>query len=263
MIAFKLFFIALLAVSAFMLLLWLIHLSIKNAGIIDVGWTLGIGFCALIYFFLGDGYFPRKMLVTAMAMFWSLRLGFYILFDRVIGRGEDPRYQELRKVKGWITSGNFILFFLFQAFLSAIFSLAFLFPAVNLNPQLSLPEAAGIVMWFIAFNGEALADRQLKQFKANPANKGKVCNAGLWKYSRHPNYFFEFLIWVSFALFALASPWGFLALSAPALIFYFLFKVTGIPATEAQSLRSKGEVYREYQRTTSVFVPWFPKRKGS
>jgi steroid 5-alpha reductase family enzyme len=101
-----------------------------------------------------------------------------------------------------------------------------------------------------------VADQQLKRFRQDPANKGKVCQTGLWNYSRHPNYFFEWLVWVAFFLAAAATPLGWLTVYCPALMLYFLFRVTGIPATEEQSIRTKGEAYREYQRTTSVFVPW-------
>ena len=102
---------------------------------------------------------------------------------------------------------------------------------------------------------------QLQGFKKDPANRGKTCRAGLWSYSRHPNYFFEWLIWVSFFIFASASPYGWISIVCPVLIFYFLFKVSGIPATEAQALRTKGDDYRDYQRTTSAFFPWFPKNR--
>ena len=106
---------------------------------------------------------------------------------------------------------------------------------------------------------EALADAQMKRFKAAPANRGQVCQVGLWRFSRHPNYFFEALIWVGFALFALGSPHGWIALSCPVLMLYFLLKVTGIPLTEEYAVKSKGAAYREYQRTTSAFIPWFHK----
>jgi steroid 5-alpha reductase family enzyme len=119
--------------------------------------------------------------------------------------------------------------------------------------------AAGV--WLISMIGEAIADQQLNAFKKKPENKGKTCREGLWKYSRHPNYFFDWQLWVAYAVFALASPWGWLGLISPALILYFLLSVTGIPATEAQALRSRGNEYREYQRTTNSFVPWFPKKE--
>lgn len=253
--------LALGAASSLMLILWLIHLRIKNVGIIDVGWVTAIVFCALVYFFLANGYWPRKIVVTAMVLFWGLRLGGYILFTRVIAKPEDPRYGEFRKAGGWITWGNFFLFFQFQALIAFVFSLSFIFADMNSAPQLSIFESIGLVLWFIAVNGEALADKQLHQFKQSSQSKGKTCRLGLWKYSRHPNYFFEWLIWVSFFIFSLGSPFGFIAIISPALILFFLFKVTGIPATEAQSLKTKGDDYREYQRTTSAFFPWFPKRQ--
>jgi steroid 5-alpha reductase family enzyme len=108
-------------------------------------------------------------------------------------------------------------------------------------------------------SGEAIADRQLKEFKKNTANKGKVCDRGLWNYSRHPNYFFQLLIWIAVFLFAMGSPEGQFAIVSPLIIGYLLFKVTGIPMAEEQSLRTKGEKYKEYQRSTSVFIPWFKK----
>ena len=108
--------------------------------------------------------------------------------------------------------------------------------------------------------GETAADRQLEKFREDPSQRGRTCRAGLWRYSRHPNYFFEWLMWMAYALFAIGSPpWGWLTLGCPAVMLYLLFKVTGIPATEAQALRSRGDDYRQYQQTTNIFVPWFPK----
>ena len=115
-------------------------------------------------------------------------------------------------------------------------------------------------MWVIALIGESLADKQLERFKADKSNAGKVCTEGLWKYSRHTNYFFEWMMWVGLFTYSTASPFGWLAVISPVLMFYFLWHVTGIAATEEQSLRSKGEAYRQYQQTTSAFFPWFPKK---
>ncbi|MBC7864198.1 MAG: DUF1295 domain-containing protein [Bacteroidia bacterium] len=117
-----------------------------------------------------------------------------------------------------------------------------------------------IVLWFLCICGEGLSDLQLKLFKKDPANKGKVCQKGLWNYSRHPNYFFQLMIWVSVLIFALGSKYGWIAVVCPLSIGYLIFKVTGIPMTEEQALRSKGEAYKEYQRTTSAFIPWFKKK---
>jgi steroid 5-alpha reductase family enzyme len=129
-------------------------------------------------------------------------------------------------------------------------------PAAAIRPL----EWLGLAIWIAGLAGESVADRQLARFKADAQNRGRVCEAGLWRYSRHPNYFFEWTIWVAYATFALASPpWGYAALAMPALMLHFLFNVTGVRATEAQALRSKGEAYREYQRRTSAFVP-LPRR---
>jgi steroid 5-alpha reductase family enzyme len=121
-------------------------------------------------------------------------------------------------------------------------------------------EWAGAALWLIAISGEALSDAQLSWFKRSPANRGQVCDAGLWRYSRHPNYFFEWLIWVSYFLFASAAPWGWVSILSPACILFLLLRVTGIPATEEQSVRSKGDLYRRYQERTSAFVPLPPKK---
>jgi steroid 5-alpha reductase family enzyme len=121
-------------------------------------------------------------------------------------------------------------------------------------------EYAVAIVWAISILGEAIADAQLKRFKSKPENKGKVCDAGLWNYSRHPNYFFESMIWVGYFLVSLNADYGWVGVLSPITIILLLFRVTGIPMTEEQALRSKGDAYKEYQRTTSVFVPWFKKK---
>jgi steroid 5-alpha reductase family enzyme len=187
----------------------------------------------------------------------------YLLVSRVIGQPEEGRYQHLRRI--WAPRENlkFLIFFQFQAFLDVVLSVPLLLPSVNPRSGLLALEIAAVGLFVAAFAGELLADTQLKRFKDDPTNRGRVCDAGLWRYSRHPNYFFEWLIWVAFAVFALPSPYGWIALSGPALILYFLLRVTGIPATEAQAIRSKGDAYRRYQDTTSAFVPWPPRRRPS
>ncbi|HME13159.1 MAG TPA: DUF1295 domain-containing protein [Candidatus Acidoferrum sp.] len=246
-------------VAAFMLLLWAAHLLIKNAAIVDVGWAAGLGILAIYYAGAGPGYVQRKWMIAAMAGIWSLRLALHLLFDRVIGKPEEGRYLQLRKE--WKTNipVRFLFFFEFQALLDVVLSIPFLLACLNTRAALGIAEFIGAGIWFVAMGGEALADHQLKNFKSIPGNKGKTCEVGLWKYSRHPNYFFEWLIWIGYAIFAIASPWGFVGILAPVLILYFLLGLTGIPATEAQALRSRGNEYREYQRRTSAFVPWFPK----
>lgn len=247
------------SVCGLMLLLWLIHLPMRNAAIVDAGWAGGLALLGAIYAVVGGGYPPRALLVASMALLWGLRLALYLLFTRVIGHPEEGRYVQLRREWGGNLPLKFLAFFQFQALLCILLSIPFLVAALNAQPRLAFHEYAAVALWLAAFLGELFADRQLHVFKANPANRSQTCRAGLWRYSRHPNYFFEWLIWVAFALFAIGSPYGYLALVSPILILFFLFRVTGIPATEAQALRTKGDDYRQYQQTTSAFVPWFPR----
>jgi steroid 5-alpha reductase family enzyme len=248
-------------VAAMMLVLWVIHLLIRNAAIVDVGWAAGLAILAIFYAVAGPGYHARKWAIASMAGFWGLRLAAYLLFARVLGRAEEGRYVQLRSE--WKTNLplRFLFFFEFQALLDVVLSLPFLLACMDTRIPLGILEKTGAAIWLIAMAGEALADEQLKAFKKNPANQGRTYRAGLWKYSRHPNYFFEWLIWIGYAVFAVSSPWGWLGLLSPAMVLYFLLGVTGIPATEAQALRSRGNEYRAYQRTTSAFVPWFPKKE--
>jgi len=246
------------AVCGLMLLLWLIHLPLRNASIVDPGWATSLVLLAAIDAAMGGGYRIRALWIAAMAALWGLRLALYLL-TRVLGHPEEGRYVQLRREWGGNLPLKFLAFFQFQALLCVLLSLPFLLVSINRNPRLSILEFAATGLWLVAWVGESAADFQLQRFKVNPANRGGICRMGLWKYSRHPNYFFEWLIWVAFALFALASPYGYLSLFAPILMLFFLFRVTGISATEEQALRSKGDAYREYQRTTSAFVPWFPR----
>ncbi len=154
---------------------------------------------------------------------------------------------------------NFFVFFQAQALFVVFFSLPFAFIAQNGSSGLGVLEWAGIAVWAIGNAGTILSDYQLAQWRKNPENKGKTARGGLWGWSRHPNYFFEWVNWCGIALVASATPWGWIAWLVPAGLLYLLFKVTGIPETEAQALRSR-EDYAEYQRTTSVFVPLPPRR---
>ncbi|MGE5359296.1 MAG: DUF1295 domain-containing protein [Bacteroidales bacterium] len=249
------------AVAVLMAVLWVIHLRIGNAAIVDAGWAYGLPLAALVY--AADAPQPGARLLVLVAMFvvWGGRLGTYLLMTRVVGHAEEGRYQALRR--RWRTSLplKFFLFFQAQAVLGVLLSLPALLVARSPVGAFSAVEAIGLVLWAVGVAGETTADAQLARFKRVPANRGRTCRAGLWRYSRHPNYFFEWLVWVAYAVYALGSPYGWLALSCPALMLYFLFRVTGIPATEDQALRTRGDDYRRYQQTTSAFVPWFPRRR--
>lgn len=248
-------------VAVLMFILWLLHFPLRNAALVDVGWAMGLALLAMIYAVHAAGYWQRSLILAPMVVLWGTRLAFHLLFTRVNGQPEEGRYAELRRKWGSHIGLKFLLFFEFQALLCGILSLPFLLamhdPAKG-NPEV---EYFGAGLWVTAFLGETIADSQLARFKKDPKNKGRVCNVGFWRYSRHPNYFFEFLIWMSFAIVALPAQYGYLGFISPALILFFLFRVTGIPATEEQALRSKGEAYRKYQRSTSAFIPWFPNYK--
>jgi steroid 5-alpha reductase family enzyme len=243
-------------VTTVMAIVWLTAVRIRNAGIVDVAWSLNFSLLAGLYAWLGEGWPPRRALVATMFILWSLRLGVY-LFVRIRDHhpAEDGRYRQLRRDWAPHADARFFAFFELQAGLNVLLSLPALLPCLNPTPALHSLEIGSLVLWAVALTGETLADLQLDRFRRDPGNHGHTCQVGLWRYSRHPNYFFEWLVWVAFFLFASASPWGWVTVYCPLLMLYFLYRVTGIPATEAQALRSRGEEYREYQRTTSPFVP--------
>ena len=255
---FRLTVLAWLLGAAVMVVLWAWYRRHRNAGIVDVGWSLSLPLMAVLYAAAGTGDAGRRWLIAGMFCLWGGRLAAYLLRDRIVGREEDRRYADLRARRSPVIALDFFLFFQVQALLAVVLSLPALIAALNPDPRITPLEIGAVLLWMVAVGGEAVADRQLERFKALPSSRGRTCRAGLWRYSRHPNYFFEWLVWVAYALFALASPWGAAALLCPALMLYLLFRVTGIPATEAQAIRSKGDDYRRYQATTSVFVPWFP-----
>ena len=241
-----------------MLGIWWLALKLGNLGIVDIAWSAAFAPVAFFYAATGRGTPLRRWQIAAMAGFWSLRLGAHLYF-RVAGHhpAEDVRYAKLRLNWGEDLKKQALIFFELQAALIIVLSFPFYLISQNTTSGNTPLEIAGMVIWLIAVGGESVADWQLKQFRGNPANKGKICQQGLWCYSRHPNYFFEWLVWVSFFVFALGAPWGWTSVFCPALMLFFLLRVTGIPMTEELSVRSKGEAYRQYQRTTSPFVPWF------
>jgi steroid 5-alpha reductase family enzyme len=199
------------------------------------------------------------VLAAGLASIWGFRLGVYLLVDRVLGKEEDGRYQELRH--RWAPHANrrFFWFFQLQALFVVFFSLPFAFIAQNGSTGLGALEWVGVAVWATGNAGTIVADVQLARWRANRENTGRTAREGLWSWSRHPNYFFEFMAWCGIALAASAAPWGWLAWLVPAGLLYLLFEVTGIPATEAQALRSRAD-YAEYRRTTSVFVSLPPRR---
>lgn len=256
------FLIGVGTVVAFVLftLTWLLSLKLNNFSFVDVTWSYALAVITPLYALLSGGFTQRKIIGVGMAVLWSVRLGTYLFF-RVKRHHphEDVRYEVLREKWQGSLAKSFFFFFQAQALLSVLLSVLVLLACLNPAPQLSLIEMIGAGVWLIGICGEAASDAQMQSFKSDPASKGKVCQVGLWRWSRHPNYFFESVVWWGFWLFACGSPWGWVTLYAPAMILYFLLRVTGIPLTEETSVKSKGDAYREYQRTTSAFVPWPPK----
>ena len=253
----QLAFYSFLACSVIMGLVWVWSYRIKNAGVVDIFWSYNFPVIAIILFLLAPGFETRKELICGMVVLAGLRLGTHLAI-RVTKhlREEEPRYAQIRKDWGANAEPKMFGFFQMQAASNILLAIPFFISAMNPEPRIGLIEYAGVILWAISVSGEAIADRQLASFKKDSANKGKVCDTGLWHYSRHPNYFFEWLMWVSYFVFALASPYGYLAVISPAIILYLLLKVTGIPTTEQQSLRSRPDAYKKYQASTSVFVPW-------
>jgi len=240
---------------------WVMARLLKNAGIVDIFWSYGFIPVALACAALGGGDVTRSLVLVLMVTIWAARLGTY-LWIRVAKHHpeEDGRYAMLRQQFPNHTWAMFFGFFEAQGVLIALLSVPFVLVFINAAPGLGGWEYLGIALWLAGMLGESVADAQLNRFRANPANKGKTCRVGLWNFSRHPNYFCEWLVWVGYFFYALGSPGGWIAVYAPALMYFFLTRITGIKATEEHAVRSRGEDYRQYQRTTNAFFPWFPRR---
>jgi len=235
--------------------MWALCVRLGNYGFLDVTWTLSIGVLALMDGVLGSGDGLRRILFTVTGLVWSLRLGLFVLF-RVARHhpSEDKRYRSLREI--WQGPGAFLVFFELQALIAVAFSIPFALAAVAPAPRFSPLEGLGLIAAGVGIVGEAVADHQSQMFKSRNDSRRKILDIGLWRYSRHPNYFFEIVYWVGIAIAVLPLPWGWIALVCPVLIIYFLLRVTGVPLTEKHSIETHGEAYREYQRRTSAIIPW-------
>lgn len=261
------FFIALstvsLALSAAMSVAWLVQQRTGNSGWIDTTWTFGLGLvglgCAIPF---GDVFIPRALIVAAFAVVWSARLGAHIA-TRTAGIEDDPRYAKL--ARAWGANARVQMFWLCQkqALVSIPLAMAFYLAAHNPLAALRAQDLLAVAVMATGVVGEALADHQLKAFKRDNANRGRVNASGLWRWSRHPNYFFEWFGWLAFPLLAIdaagGNPWGWAAVAAPACMYWLLVHVTGVPPLEEHMLKTRGDAFRAYQNCTNAFFPAPPR----
>ncbi|MGY8713761.1 MAG: DUF1295 domain-containing protein, partial [Verrucomicrobiia bacterium] len=251
-----------LGASMVMAAAWVHALAIKNTSYVDVLWGYGVGILGFIYLVYGNEDCPpaRLALLKALLLTWSIRLGTHLL-KRCWGKAEDARYAYLREVMGGKANLGFFLFFQVQAFWVVLFASPFLLLVQNPNPINSL-DHIGLIIWLTGFAGLHLADKQLKLFKQTPGRtRAEVCKTGLWKFSRHPNYFFEWILWIGYIFLGWQSPDGPWLLLVPVILYIFLTKITGVPFVEARKLEASGEEYKSYIEQTNSFFPWSPKNQ--
>ncbi|MDA3963279.1 MAG: DUF1295 domain-containing protein [Planctomycetota bacterium] len=253
-----------LAAAVLMFAVWLYQIRSRNASAVDVAWSFGVGAFGCGALALGDGDTTRRLVVGLLLGLWSLRLGSYLLFDRLlVHREEDGRYALLREEKGADWNRWALSFFGAQAVFVTLFALPAITLAYDPRPFGTVTDFAGIALWVLALGGESVADRQLARWRSNPANQGRTCRAGLWRYSRHPNYFFECLHWGGYALIAAGSAYWWIPAAHVVVVFLLVRFMTGVPYTERRALITRGDDYRAYQRTTSTLIPWFPRQETS
>lgn len=257
---FMILMVGLVAMVLMFAAIWLLQRKIGNAGIVDVFWGATVAVVGVFYGLTVDGDPWRRGLVSAMIVIWATRLSWH-LGVRYRGHAEDKRYAELKQQWGDQAQLRMFRFYQMQALGAFLFSIAVFLAAKN-QSAFSWSDAAGVLVWLMAIVGEAMADYQLGQFKKDPKNQGEVCQSGWWRYSRHPNYFFEWLHWCCYVFVAFATSYWWLALLMPFAMYVFLTKVTGIPLAEKQSIQSRGDKYRRYQETTNAFFPWFPQQEA-
>lgn len=252
-----------LAFCGLMGLAWVVQQRTGNSGWVDTTWSYATGLIgAAAALWPLDGSLPaRQALVAGLVLLWSLRLGTHIARRSLAGI-DDPRYAKYAREWGADAPRRMFFFLQSQALVSLPLPFAVFLAGHAPAPGLRQQDYLGLVIMLVAVAGEALADRQLRRFKHDASNKGKVCDVGLWRWSRHPNYFFEWLGWLAYPVIALTPgyPWGWASLAAPAIVYWILVHVTGIPPLEEQMLQSRGDLYRRYQARTNAFFPWPPKQ---
>ena len=251
-----------ISVVVLMAVLWVYQQWKREANIVDVGWTVCVGALSLWFAFVGSGDPTRRLLLALIAGTWSVRLATYLFMTRVRREGEDGRYVALRQSWGAQASWRFFIFFELQAALAIILTIPMALVAYSpVTPVEPWALVAALALSIVSVVGESIADGQLHRFRQDPAHRGVTCRAGLWRYSRHPNYFFEWLHWWVYVALGASAPFGYLTLIGPILMYYLIVYVTGVPPTEARALESRGDDYRRYQQTTNALIPWFPREE--
>lgn len=251
--------ICIFVIVVFMTLGFLLALKLRDNSIADIMWGLGFILIALFTFFYSREFLRRQFLLTTLVVIWGLRLSLQILL-RKKGKGEDPRYQKMREEWGQNEIRNsFWYVFMLQGLLMLIISLPVIYVNSSIpQPQFNMYDFIGLIIWITGFLFESIGDLQLYHFLSNPLNKGKILNTGLWRYTRHPNYFGESLMWWGIFLIALSVPYSFFTIISPLLITYLLVFVSGIPLAEKQMENNPD--FLEYKKQTNAFLPWFPKK---
>jgi len=236
-----------------------VALRIRLMALVDLVWTGGLGVASIAYLLVSGVDTTRAYAVGLLIAAWSFRLTYHLFSDRIAKREEDPRYANLASFWGKDAKRNFYFLFLGQIFFIALFLWPVSIAMAGSQAAWQWSDWLGVAIALIAFFGESIADRQLAAFRGQASNQGQVCQQGLWRYSRHPNYFFEWLHWWAYVAFAVSASWW-LVLIGPLSMYVFLRYLTGIPHAERSSLKSRGEAYRHYQQTTSAFFPWIPRK---
>jgi steroid 5-alpha reductase family enzyme len=247
------------ALSAAMAVAWSLQHRTGRSGWVDVTWSLAVGAVgsmAALWPFESGGSRWRQIFVAALAASWSLRLGLHIV-GRNRKSGDDPRYRQLIDQWGKDAPRRMFIFLQSQAAVGIVLVLAIMLAAHAPFAGLRGPDIIGAVILLAAIAGETTADRQLQTFAKDPANRNAVCEVGLWRYSRHPNYFFEWIFWLAYPVIAIGpdNPWGWLSLAAPACMYWVLVHVSGIPPLEEHMRRARGDAFKRYQNKTPPFFP--------
>lgn len=245
-------------VSAALTLVWAVQLKTRNAGMVDPVWSWSMGFLAVWYAIFGTADDSTRLVLGLLGGLWGFRLGTH-LFVRNAGKPEDARYAKFRAEWGARADFNMFWFFQFQAVVAWLLSVGFLVVAYRLGGTSVTLLSLAVVIWLVAVIGEGIADAQMERFRGDPATRGQVMNRGLWRYSRHPNYFFESVHWLAYVPLAIGSAWWWITLLPAAGMAWLLLRMSGVPILEAHLVKSRPG-YAEYMRTTSVFIPWPPKR---